>query len=83
MILAGDIGGTNSRLAFFASHGGQLERVAEETYATADFASLEAIIQMFVSSHDLSVDVVSKHDSNCIRTFYALSRLPARGSVRS
>jgi glucokinase len=58
MILAGDIGGTNSRLAFFAARGEQLERVAEETYATADYASLEAIVQTFVSSHALPVDVV-------------------------
>lgn len=58
MILAGDIGGTNSRLAFFAAHGGGLERVAEETYATADYATLGAIVQTFVSSYALQVDVV-------------------------
>ena len=58
MILAGDIGGTNSRLAFFAGREGRLERVVEETYATADYASLEAIVQTFVSSHTLPVDVV-------------------------
>jgi len=57
MILAGDIGGTNSRLAFFAERGGRLGRVVEETYATADYASLEAIVQKFVSSHALPVDV--------------------------
>jgi glucokinase len=59
MILAGDIGGTNSRLAFFAECGGRLERVVEETYATADYASLEAIVQTFVASQALPVEVVS------------------------
>jgi glucokinase len=58
MILAGDIGGTNSRLAFFAESGGRLEQVAEGTYATADYASLAAIIEKFVSSHALPVDIV-------------------------
>jgi glucokinase len=58
MILAGDIGGTNSRLAFFVERGGRLERVVEETYATTDYASLEAIVQKFVASHALPVHVV-------------------------
>jgi glucokinase len=57
MILAGDIGGTSSRLAFFAQRGGRPEGVVEETYATADHASLETIVKKFVSSHDLPVDV--------------------------
>lgn len=57
MILAGDIGGTSSRLAFFAQRGGRLERVVEETHATADHASLETIVKRFVSSHHLPVDV--------------------------
>ena len=57
MILAGDIGGTNSRLAFFAARGGRLDRVVEETYATDDHTSFEAIVQTFVSSHALPVDV--------------------------
>jgi glucokinase len=57
MILAGDIGGTNSRLAFFAARGGRLDRVVEETYATDDHTSFEAIVQKFVSSHALPVDV--------------------------
>jgi len=58
MILAGDIGGTNSRLAFFVERAGRLEKLVEETYATADHASLAAIIQTCMSSHSLPVDVV-------------------------
>lgn len=58
MILAGDIGGTNSRLALFTGRGGALESIVEETYATADYASLAAIIQAFVSSHPRPVEVV-------------------------
>ncbi|MGH8069821.1 MAG: glucokinase [Candidatus Entotheonellia bacterium] len=57
MILAGDIGGTNSRLAFFAGDGERLERVVEETYTSLDHANLEAMVKKFMSSHDLSVDV--------------------------
>jgi glucokinase len=57
MILAGDIGGTNSRLAFFAEHGERLEPVDEETYTSSDHANLETIVKKFVSSHNLPVDV--------------------------
>ena len=57
MILAGDIGGTNSRLAFFTQQGGRLEPVVEGTYTSRDHANLEAIVQAFVSAHDLPIDV--------------------------
>ena len=57
MILAGDIGGTNSRLAFFSVRGGRLEPVVEETYPSRDYPNLETIVKKFVSSHDLPVDV--------------------------
>ena len=57
MILAGDIGGTNSRLAFFSERGGRLEPVAEATYASRRHANLQAIVRKFVSAHDLPVDV--------------------------
>ena len=57
MILAGDIGATNSRLAFFAERGGRLEPVAEGRYPSRRHASLQAIVQTFVSAHGLPVDV--------------------------
>jgi glucokinase len=57
MILAGDIGATNSRLAFFAERGGRLEPVVEETYPSRDHANLETIVKQFVSAHDLPIDV--------------------------
>ena len=57
MILAGDIGGTNSRLAFFSERGRRLEPVVEGTYASRCHANLQAIVRKFVSAHDLPVDV--------------------------
>ena len=55
MILAGDIGATNSRLAFFTERGGRLEPVAEATYVSRDHPSLEAIVRVFVSTHHLPI----------------------------
>jgi glucokinase len=57
MILAGDIGGTNSRLAIFATDGGQLQSVIEETFASREHANLETILHKFMSSHELPIDV--------------------------
>lgn len=51
IILAGDIGGTHSRIAYFASEGGQLKCVAEETYPSADYTGLDAIVTKFVANH--------------------------------
>jgi glucokinase len=59
MILAGDIGGTNSRLAFFAKRGDRLESIIQETYASREHANLETIVKKFISSHGLPVDVAS------------------------
>ena len=52
IILAGRIGGTHSRIAYFASEGGQLKCVAEETYPSADCTSLDAIVTKFFASRE-------------------------------
>lgn len=49
MILAGDIGGTSTRLALFERDGEKFRAVAEEKYASADFPSLDAAIERFLS----------------------------------
>lgn len=57
MILAGDVGGTNTRLAFFEQRGGKLETVAEHTYASRDHSSLEDIAADFVASQEFHAGV--------------------------
>jgi glucokinase len=49
MILAGDVGGTNTRLAFFEVRNGQLEKIVERTYPSREHASLDDIVADFVS----------------------------------
>jgi glucokinase len=53
MILAGDVGGTTTRLAAFELTGGKLRPIVEQTYKGADYASLDAIVAEFVASHKL------------------------------
>jgi glucokinase len=53
MILAGDIGGTNSRLAIFDE---KLNKLAEHVYPNAGRGSLQEIIAEFRASYDHSVD---------------------------
>lgn len=51
MILAGDIGGTNTRLALVEAAGDELRIEAEETFPSRERTSLEAAIAEFLSLH--------------------------------
>lgn len=52
MIIAGDIGGTKTNIALFETDGRELGRiVAEDSYPSAHFDSLEAILEKFISGH--------------------------------
>ena len=49
MLLAGDVGGTNVRIAVFDNRR-RLEPIREATFASRDYSSLEAILEAFVDS---------------------------------
>ena len=51
IILAGDIGGTHSRLAYFSVEQNEFKPIAEEVYRSADYTGLDAIVTKFVMSH--------------------------------
>jgi glucokinase len=51
MILAGDIGGTNTRLAVFELQGSVLAPIWENTFASREHADLETIVRKFRSTH--------------------------------
>ncbi len=53
MILAGDVGGTTTRLAAFELTGGKLRAIVEQSYKGADYVSLDAIVAQFVATHAL------------------------------
>ncbi len=57
MILAGDIGGTNTRLAIVEAIGEELRIVAQETFPSRERTSLEAAIAEFLHLH--SCDLTS------------------------
>lgn len=57
MILAGDIGGTNARLALFTRQGEQLVPVVEDTFASREYPDLGTIVTTFVSTHEKPVDI--------------------------
>jgi len=56
MILAGDIGGTNTRLAFFEGMPDRLQSVALEIFPSPEFKGLEQITQKFLAKHNHNVD---------------------------
>ena len=53
MILAGDIGGTNSRLALFADD--LRERIAIATYPSRAYGGLEEVVRVFLDEHQADV----------------------------
>jgi glucokinase len=57
-ILAGDIGGTNSRLAIYERRAGELARVAQKTYPSAEYSCVADIISEFLATAGTQCDVV-------------------------
>jgi glucokinase len=56
MILAGDIGGTNTRLAYFEARQGRLEPVVVQVFPSREHKGLEEIVAKFRAAHDLPVE---------------------------
>lgn len=56
MILAGDIGGTSSRLAFFEIQSGRLCLVAERTYPSRKYPGLLEIAGAFAAEQEHKID---------------------------
>lgn len=56
-ILAGDIGGTNSRLIFAGISDGVRQVVAEKSYTSANFDGLIEVIDHFLSDHKIATDI--------------------------
>ena len=52
LILAGDIGGTNARLALLAPVDGRLAFVREQTFASREAPSLESVLRKFLAGAD-------------------------------
>lgn len=55
MILAGDIGGTSARLAYFEKKDGRLSPVVEEVKRSRDYPTLQAALLEFKRKHNYSV----------------------------
>ena len=56
MILAGDIGGTNARLAFFDVMDGHFRLVSASVFPSRDYSGLDQIVSRFVDSSNLRPD---------------------------
>lgn len=56
MILAGDVGGTHTRLAVFDDKGGRLTPAAEATFPSREHGSLESVLRKFSGAHPLPID---------------------------
>jgi glucokinase len=57
MILAGDIGGTNARLAYFQPQNGHLQMVSEHVFPSREYSELGEIVSKFLSDTGSQPDV--------------------------
>jgi glucokinase len=57
MILAGDIGGTHARLAYFVSQNGRLTLAAEGVFPSREHSGLDEIVTQFVNAQQQKPDV--------------------------
>jgi len=55
MILAGDIGGTRTRLAAFQTEGNRLECVVEKSYKSQEYADLSQVLPQFIRGEGIPV----------------------------
>jgi glucokinase len=56
MILAGDIGGTSTRLALFDTAGGAVRAVAQERYPSRNYPGLSEIVRTFTAANPQPID---------------------------
>ena len=56
MILAGDIGGTNARVAFFDVMNGHFRLVSASVFPSREYAGLDQIVSKFVETSNLHPD---------------------------
>lgn len=56
MILAGDIGGTSTRLAYFEVVNGRLKPVLSEKFSSREHKGLEEIVREFLQKHSFKVE---------------------------
>ena len=63
LVLAGDVGGTKVAVGLFRAEAGSLRRVHTETFAAAEFDSLEQVLASFFAHADASPGDV---DSACV-----------------
>jgi len=55
MILAGDIGGTHTRIALFELNQNRLDKLLDRVYPSRDYKSLDEIISLFVSNENVNI----------------------------
>jgi glucokinase len=58
-VLAGDIGGTKTELAVYSSQTGLRRPLVKEKFPIRDYSGLEAIIEKFLSKHDILINRAS------------------------
>jgi len=73
LVLAGDIGGTSTRLAYFAADNGRLKPLAEGRFPSREAGSLEEIVGRFAAEQGMTAEracfgIAGPVRRGCVRT---------------
>ena len=83
MLIAGDIGGTTTRLALVSAEAGPRKLLVEENYRSADYKGLQPIVEAFLASHRRSGDLRLFRRGGAGAGWAGASDQPAMGPGRS
>ena len=72
-VLAGDIGGTKTRLAVFDVEGTRLDTLCEASYPSGEYASLDAIVR----------DFLDRADADCRQACFGIAGPVQQGRVKT
>ena len=75
MILAGDIGGTNARLAYFQTRNGHLQLVSERVFPSREHSELGEIVSEFLKDSGIRPEAVWPRRGKPLRGRHPHSRL--------
>src|SRR5262245_28221075 len=67
MILAGDIGGTSTRLACYEIHNDRLQPMLYERFRSQEHAGLEEILTKFQAAHHFQIETAAFGIAGAVR----------------
>jgi glucokinase len=83
LILAGDIGGTHSRLAILREDSGRLRLLQEKTYLSREHANLDGIVDLFLRESSVDAGILAKTSGGVTTACFGIAGPVLHGRVNA